>query len=93
MANRTLRSYLLTRFSKSPRAADAGARGPPPGVPCVCGGTGELGGAPKGRRRRVMWSMVVGVITLEAVAAAYAQWVTPDLPLYGNDHNRGDFAP
>ncbi|MBB5869019.1 hypothetical protein F4553_002398 [Allocatelliglobosispora scoriae] len=25
--------------------------------------------------------------------AAYAQWITPDLPLYGNDHERGDFAP
>ena len=24
---------------------------------------------------------------------SYAQWVTPDLPLYGNDHNRGDLAP
>jgi hypothetical protein len=33
------------------------------------------------------------VIALEAVAAAYAQWLTPDLPLYGNDHDRGDFAP
>ncbi|GAA4445421.1 hypothetical protein GCM10023170_024240 [Phytohabitans houttuyneae] len=24
---------------------------------------------------------------------AFRQWVTPDLPLYGNDHERGDFAP
>lgn len=27
------------------------------------------------------------------ILAAFAQWVTPDLPLYGNDHDRGDFAP
>jgi hypothetical protein len=33
------------------------------------------------------------VIPLEAVAAAYAQWIIPDLPLYGNDHDRSDFAP
>jgi hypothetical protein len=33
------------------------------------------------------------VIALEAAAAAYAQWFPPDLPLYGNDHDRGDFAP
>jgi hypothetical protein len=26
-------------------------------------------------------------------AAAYASWITPDLPLYGNDHERSDFAP
>lgn len=26
-------------------------------------------------------------------SAAYAQWITPDLPLYGNDHERSDFAP
>jgi hypothetical protein len=30
---------------------------------------------------------------LDAMAAAYAQWVRPDLPLYGNDHERGDLAP
>ncbi|GIE87500.1 hypothetical protein [Actinoplanes regularis] len=30
---------------------------------------------------------------LEAVAAAYAAWFTPDLPLYGLDHDRADFAP
>jgi hypothetical protein len=30
---------------------------------------------------------------VEAVAAAYARWTTPDLPLYGNDHDRSDFAP
>jgi len=24
---------------------------------------------------------------------AYSQWFTPDLPLYGNDHERGDAAP
>ena len=30
---------------------------------------------------------------LDAVAAAYAVWVTPDLPLYGLDHERADFAP
>jgi hypothetical protein len=33
------------------------------------------------------------VIPLEAAIAAYAAWVTPALPLYGNDHERGDFAP
>jgi hypothetical protein len=39
---------------------------------------------------------VVPVIQIEAMAglaAAYAQWITPDLPLYGNDHERGDLAP
>jgi hypothetical protein len=25
--------------------------------------------------------------------AAYTAWITPDLPLYGNDHERSDFAP
>ena len=30
---------------------------------------------------------------LSAVAAAFAQWVVPDLPLYGNDKERGDLAP
>jgi hypothetical protein len=34
-----------------------------------------------------------GVPMPAAVAAAYGCWVTPDLPLYGNDHERGDFAP
>jgi hypothetical protein len=33
------------------------------------------------------------VIPVQAVAAAYAHWITPDLPLYGNDHERADFAP
>jgi hypothetical protein len=33
------------------------------------------------------------VIALEAAAARYARWITPDLPLYGNDHERADFAP
>jgi hypothetical protein len=33
------------------------------------------------------------MIPLEAVAAAYAQWIAPELPLYGNDHERADFAP
>ncbi|MFF5288207.1 hypothetical protein [Paractinoplanes globisporus] len=28
-----------------------------------------------------------------AAQLALARWVTPDLPLYGNDHDRGDFAP
>jgi hypothetical protein len=28
-----------------------------------------------------------------ATLPALARWVTPDLPLYGNDHDRGDFAP
>jgi len=28
-----------------------------------------------------------------AALLALARWVTPDLPLYGNDHDRGDFAP
>jgi hypothetical protein len=41
-----------------------------------------------------VWSgNVLVVISLEAVAAAYAQWFVPDLPLYGNDHERGDLAP
>jgi hypothetical protein len=40
------------------------------------------------------WSdRVLVVITLEAAAAAFAQWIVPDLPLYGNDHERGDLAP
>ena len=40
------------------------------------------------------WSgRVFVVISLETVAAAYAQWIVPDLPLYGNDHERGDLAP
>jgi hypothetical protein len=30
---------------------------------------------------------------LTASLLALARWVTPDLPLYGNDHDRGDFAP
>ncbi len=30
---------------------------------------------------------------MAAVASAYAAWRTPDLPLYGNDHERADFAP
>ncbi len=30
---------------------------------------------------------------VEAVAAAYVHWITPALPLYGNDHERADFAP
>ncbi|MBB4744839.1 hypothetical protein BJY16_008298 [Actinoplanes octamycinicus] len=30
---------------------------------------------------------------IDAIAAAYAGWVTPDLPLYGLDHDRADFAP
>jgi hypothetical protein len=25
--------------------------------------------------------------------AAFLQWITPALPLYGNEHERGDFAP
>jgi hypothetical protein len=33
------------------------------------------------------------VIALEPHAAAYAEWITPDLPLYGSDHDRGDLAP
>lgn len=28
-----------------------------------------------------------------AALLALASWTTPDLPLYGNDHDRGDFAP
>ncbi|WP_433382427.1 hypothetical protein ACQPZX_18920 [Actinoplanes sp. CA-142083] len=28
-----------------------------------------------------------------AARLALARWVTPDLPLYGNDHDRADFAP
>ena len=32
---------------------------------------------------------VSGITALVALAS----WVTPDLPLYGNDHDRGDFAP
>jgi hypothetical protein len=30
---------------------------------------------------------------VQAIAAAFAVWMTPDLPLYGNDHDRSDFAP
>jgi hypothetical protein len=30
---------------------------------------------------------------LAASLLALSQWVTPDLPLYGNDHDRADFAP
>jgi hypothetical protein len=26
-------------------------------------------------------------------AAVFSCWHTPDLPLYGNDHERADFAP
>jgi hypothetical protein len=26
-------------------------------------------------------------------AAEFAAWVVPALPLYGNDHHRGDLAP
>jgi hypothetical protein len=33
------------------------------------------------------------VIPIEAAAAAYGCWITPDLPLYGNDYERSDFAP
>jgi hypothetical protein len=33
------------------------------------------------------------VIPLDATAAAYRCWITPALPLYGNDHERADFAP
>ncbi|MBB3095020.1 hypothetical protein FHR83_002683 [Actinoplanes campanulatus] len=33
------------------------------------------------------------MIPVEAIAAAYTRWITPDLPLYGNDHDRSDFAP
>jgi hypothetical protein len=33
------------------------------------------------------------VIPLEAATTAYAHWITPALPLYGNDHDRADFAP
>jgi hypothetical protein len=33
------------------------------------------------------------VIALHGRAAAYAEWITPDLPLYGSDHDRGDLAP
>jgi hypothetical protein len=33
------------------------------------------------------------VIPIDAVAAAYGCWITPDLPLYGNEHERSDFAP
>jgi hypothetical protein len=25
--------------------------------------------------------------------AVFAAWITPALPLYGNDHERADFAP
>ena len=33
------------------------------------------------------------VTPVEAVAAAYARWITPALPLYGNARDRSDFAP
>jgi hypothetical protein len=35
----------------------------------------------------------MAVVRFEAIAVAYARWMTPDLPLYGNDHERGDLAP
>jgi hypothetical protein len=28
-----------------------------------------------------------------AALLVLARWITPDLPLYGDDHDRGDFAP
>ncbi|HEX5200039.1 MAG TPA: hypothetical protein VFW27_08870 [Actinoplanes sp.] len=28
-----------------------------------------------------------------AALLTLARWVTPHLPLYGNDHDRSDFAP
>jgi acetyl esterase/lipase len=31
--------------------------------------------------------------TVQPSAAAHRRWSTPDLPLYGNDHERADFAP
>jgi hypothetical protein len=33
------------------------------------------------------------VIPVHVVAAAYGRWITLELPLYGNDHERSDFAP
>jgi hypothetical protein len=35
----------------------------------------------------------VGIIGSVICRSAFQQWITPDLPLYGNDHERGDFAP
>jgi hypothetical protein len=35
----------------------------------------------------------LGVYASAAALLALARWVTPDLPLYGSDHDRGDFAP
>jgi hypothetical protein len=34
----------------------------------------------------------VVVVTANA-ETSWLQWFTPDLPLYGNDHKRGDLAP
>jgi hypothetical protein len=28
-----------------------------------------------------------------AADISWRRWFTPDLPLYGNDHERGDLAP
>ncbi|TWH66112.1 hypothetical protein JD77_01062 [Micromonospora olivasterospora] len=46
-------------------------------------GAARGGGTRYGRR----------VVRVEALAAAYARWATPALPLYGDDHERADFAP
>lgn len=54
--------------------------------------TGRAEGPRRARHRHAMGYRRL-VIPSEAVAAAYAQWITPALPLYGNDHERADFAP
>ncbi|BCJ40764.1 hypothetical protein GCM10010168_92120 [Actinoplanes ianthinogenes] len=46
-----------------------------------------------GRNARQASGRVRLVTPIDAIAAAYVGWVTPDLPLYGLDHDRADFAP
>jgi hypothetical protein len=45
--------------------------------------------APSNEQGRTAMPYGTGVIC----RAAFLQWITPALPLYGNDHERGDFAP
>jgi hypothetical protein len=60
----------------------------------LCGGSTPSHVALAARvSRRPTHRYHIGVTPVEAVAAAFAQWVVPDLPLYGMDHERGDFAP
>lgn len=59
------------------------------------GGDGDAGGLAGRARaaRRGAGRTLAAVNPLDAVAAAFSAWVTPDLPLYGLDHDRADFAP